>query len=72
LIYLGMRVNSITGVKTLLGFGPKISSAVAAKPDGLLAILARRRVAGGVVPFEPAPPMVAGLLAGQRRHWFLA
>jgi len=35
-IYLGMRVNRITGLKTLLGFGPKISSSVAAKPDGLL------------------------------------
>ena len=35
-IYLGMRVNTITGVKTVLGFGQKISSAVAANPDGLL------------------------------------
>ncbi len=35
-IYLGMRVNRLTGVKTLLGFGPKISSSVAAYPDGLL------------------------------------
>jgi Monooxygenase af470-like len=35
-IYLGMRVNAITGIRTLLGFGPKISAAVAAKPDGLL------------------------------------
>ena len=35
-IYLGMRVNTITGIKTLLGFGPRISQAVAAKPDGLL------------------------------------
>jgi hypothetical protein len=35
-IYLGMRVNTITGIKTLLGFGPKISNAVDAKPDGLL------------------------------------
>lgn len=35
-IYLGMRVNTFTGIKTLLGFGPKISSAVASKPDGLL------------------------------------
>ena len=35
-IYLGMRVNTMTGIKTLLGFGPKISSAVAAKPNGLL------------------------------------
>ena len=35
-IYLGMRVNALTGMKTLLGFGPKISRAVDAKPDGLL------------------------------------
>src|SRR5215467_3059978 len=35
-IYLGMRVNTLTGFKTLLGFGPKISGAVDAKPEGLL------------------------------------
>lgn len=35
-IYLGMRVNALTGIKTLLGFGPQISKSVAAKPDGLL------------------------------------
>ncbi|HEX4020834.1 MAG TPA: DUF4188 domain-containing protein [Acidobacteriaceae bacterium] len=35
-IYLGMRVNHLTGLKTLLGFGPKISSSVTAQPDGLL------------------------------------
>jgi hypothetical protein len=35
-IYLGMRVNSLAGLKTLFGFGPKISSSVDAKPDGLL------------------------------------
>src|SRR3989442_12770178 len=35
-IYLGMRVNAIAGFKTLLGFGPKISAAGDAKPDGLL------------------------------------
>jgi hypothetical protein len=35
-IYLGMRVNSLTGIKTVLGFGPKINAAVDAKPDGLL------------------------------------
>ena len=35
-IYLGMRVNALTGIKTLAGFGPKISNAVAAKPEGLL------------------------------------
>lgn len=35
-IYLGMRVNRITGLKTLLGFGPKIADSAAAQPDGLL------------------------------------
>ncbi|MFL6427578.1 MAG: monooxygenase family protein [Acidobacteriaceae bacterium] len=35
-IYLGMRVNRLAGLKTLLGFGPKISDSVAAAPDGLL------------------------------------
>ena len=35
-IYLGMRVNRLTGMKTLIGFGPKISSSAAAHPDGLL------------------------------------
>jgi hypothetical protein len=35
-IYLGMRVNVLAGIKTLIGFGPKISKSVEAKPDGLL------------------------------------
>jgi hypothetical protein len=35
-IYLGMRVNRMTGIKTLLGFGPQISNSAAAKPEGLL------------------------------------
>ncbi|MEO8592754.1 MAG: DUF4188 domain-containing protein [Candidatus Solibacter sp.] len=35
-IYLGMRVNTLTGIKTLMGLGPQIKDAVAAKPDGLL------------------------------------
>jgi Domain of unknown function (DUF4188) len=35
-VYLGMRVNRLTGVKTLLGFGPKIAASVGAQPDGLL------------------------------------
>jgi len=35
-IYLGMRVNRLTGLKTLIGFGPQIDRGVAAKPDGLL------------------------------------
>jgi hypothetical protein len=35
-VYLGMTVNVLTGVKTLVGFGPKIEGSVAARPDGLL------------------------------------
>ena len=35
-IYLGMQVRTLRGLKTLISFGPKISAAVAAKPDGLL------------------------------------
>lgn len=35
-IYLGMRVNALTGIKTVLGMGPKIARAAADKPDGLL------------------------------------
>ena len=35
-IYLGMRVNRLAGVKTLFGMGPQISNSVAARPDGLL------------------------------------
>lgn len=35
-VYLGMRVNRITGLKTLFGFGPRIADSVAAHPDGLL------------------------------------
>lgn len=35
-IYLGMRVNALTGLKTVFGFGPKIANSVASKPEGLL------------------------------------
>lgn len=35
-IYLGMRANSLRGVKTLISFGSKIRKAVDAQPDGLL------------------------------------
>src|SRR5437899_972424 len=35
-IYLGMQVRTLAGLKTLIRFGPKINAAVAAKPDGLL------------------------------------
>jgi hypothetical protein len=32
-IYLGMRVNTPKGLKTLLRFGPKIAKSVAEQPD---------------------------------------
>ncbi len=35
-IYLGMRVNALTGMKTLLGLGPGILKAAGQQPDGLL------------------------------------
>ena len=35
-IYLGMQVRTLRGLKTLIGFGPPLSNAGAAKPDGLL------------------------------------
>ena len=35
-IYLGMKVRSPRGFLTVLRFGPQISRAVAAKPDGLM------------------------------------
>lgn len=35
-IYLGLRVNTWTGLKTLLGLGPKIANAVENQPNGLL------------------------------------
>jgi hypothetical protein len=35
-VYLGMRVRRLVGVKTLLGFGPQIQRSWQAQPDGLL------------------------------------
>src|SRR3954468_11287760 len=35
-IYLGMRVNTLYGLKTLFGFGPGIAGVARAKPDGFL------------------------------------
>jgi Domain of unknown function (DUF4188) len=35
-IYLGMRVNRLSGLKMLLGIGPQIASSASAQPDGLL------------------------------------
>jgi len=55
-IYLGMRVNAMTGLKTLFGFGPKIDSSVAATPEGLL----RHET----VVYSLLPPHV-----GMRQYW---
>jgi len=35
-IYLGMRVNTLAGLKTAFGFGPQIAKSAADAPDGLL------------------------------------
>jgi Domain of unknown function (DUF4188) len=35
-IYLGMRVNALHGLKRLIGLGPQIQTAAGEKPDGLL------------------------------------
>lgn len=35
-IYLGMRVNALAGLKRLLGLGPQIRQSWQAQPDGLL------------------------------------
>jgi Domain of unknown function (DUF4188) len=35
-VYLGLRVNAITGIKKALGLGPQIAKSVSDKPDGLL------------------------------------
>jgi len=55
-IYLGMRVNRLRGVATLLKFGPKISAAVAAKPEGLLL-------------HEPIFYSLFPLHGGMRQYW---
>ena len=55
-IYLGMRVNALKGVQTLLGFGPKISQSVANKPEGLLL-------------HEPIIYSLFPLHAGMRQYW---
>lgn len=35
-VYLGMRVNRLYGLKILMGLGPQIQKSVADRPDGLL------------------------------------
>jgi len=55
-IYLGMRVNSLRGLKTLIKMGPRIQAAVDAKPDGLLL--------HEQIIFSLFPPH-----AGMRQYW---
>ena len=55
-IYLGMRVNALAGLKTLFGFGPKISRSVEEKPEGLLL-------------HEPIIYSLFPLHAGMRQYW---
>jgi Domain of unknown function (DUF4188) len=35
-IYLGMKVRNLRGLRTLISFGPRIQASVQEKPDGLL------------------------------------
>jgi Domain of unknown function (DUF4188) len=55
-IYLGMRVRSPRGLRTLLRAGPRIQRSVAARPDGLL----RHEN----LLYSLAPPHV-----GMRQYW---
>src|SRR5215469_14959222 len=55
-IYLGMRVNRLTGLKTLFGFGPRIAASASAQPDGLL------RHENFIFSFFP-------MHAGMRQYW---
>jgi len=55
-IYLGMRVNEVRGIKALARLGPQISRSVADHPDGLLR---HENVLFGLVPPH----------AGMRQYW---
>jgi hypothetical protein len=55
-IYLGMRVNALTGLKTVFGFGPRIDRAVKDAPDGLLL-------------HEPFLMSLVPLHVGMRQYW---
>ena len=55
-IYLGMKVHSLKGLRTLLSFGPRIKASVDAKPDGLLL-------------HEPIIYSLLPVHAGMRQYW---
>jgi hypothetical protein len=73
-IYLGMRVNSLRGLKTLASFGPKIRAAVAARPDGLLLhedLLFSFLPPHAATRSLPHKEWWQSFLPGQRRHRLL-
>jgi hypothetical protein len=55
-VYLGMRVGKLRGVRTLLGLGPQIRSSWQAQPDGLLL---HEDLLWSLVPLH----------AGMRQYW---
>lgn len=55
-IYLGMRVNVLGGLKTLLGMGKQIGDSAAARPDGLLL-------------HEPLVYSLMPMHLGMRQYW---
>lgn len=55
-IYLGMKVNTLAGIRTILGFGPRITNAVDQKPEGLLL-------------HEPIIYSIFPMHAGMRQYW---
>ena len=57
-IYLGMRVKTLRGLRTFLRLGGMINQAVAGKPDGLLLLLHEN------LYFSLVPPH-----AGMRQYW---
>lgn len=56
-VYLGMRVNVLTGIKTLFRLGPQIQKAGAARPEGLLHF--EQNIIYGLFPFH----------VGMRWYW---
>ncbi len=55
-IYLGMRINRLAGLKRLLQLGPQINKSVASRPDGLLL---HENMLFSVYPLQ----------AGMRQYW---
>ena len=55
-IYLGMRVKSLRGLKSVISIGPKIQASVDAKPEGLLL---HENILFGLFPLH----------VGMRQYW---